>query len=97
MFRNMEQLHGSNNDYPTAADGVPEMTGSTTDAAAQENHQRLFQRGLKWLGAGVLLMAVSFGINFFLFDSGSFQTSMYILTSMGAICIMKGLVDMLGF
>lgn len=68
------------------------------DAATKAHYQRLFQRGLKWLGAGVFFMAVSFGINFFLYGTEtSFQTSMYVLTSVGAICIMKGLVDMLGF
>jgi len=74
------------------------MTDSVSEASSKERLQRLFQRGLKWLGAGILLMAVSFGVNFFLFESGgSFQTSMYVLTSIGAICILKGLVDMLGF
>lgn len=74
-------------------------------ASAQDTHQetqkekyaRLFQRGLRWLGAGVLLMAVSFGVNFFVHESlGAIVISMYILTTAGAVCIFKGLVDMLG-
>ena len=69
-----------------------------SDPAAKERHRRLFSRGLKWLGAGVLMMAVSFGINFFMYQSGDgFIMFMYVLTSAGSICIMKGLVDMLGF
>lgn len=77
---------------------TPATDPATSLLEAKAQHQRLFQRGLKWLGVGVVCMAASFGINFFLYDTEvSFQSSMYILTSVGAICIMKGLVDMLGF
>ncbi|MBK9335089.1 MAG: hypothetical protein IPM98_00315 [Lewinellaceae bacterium] len=94
----MESLHNSKQDLAAAAGASAEPAAPAPDAASLENHERLFQRGLKWLGAGIFLMAASFGINFFLYDTEtSFQTSMYVLTSLGAICIMKGLVDMLGF
>ena len=67
-------------------------------ALSQEHHRRLFQRGLLWLGVGVLLMGLSFGINLLLFHSDtSFTTIMYVLTSVGTLCIVKGLADIMGF
>ncbi|MBP6826484.1 MAG: hypothetical protein KA165_07995 [Saprospiraceae bacterium] len=68
------------------------------DALAKEKHRRLMQRGQSWLGAGLLLMGLSFGINLLLFHSdGSFVTVMYVLTTLGTGFIVKGLVDILGF
>jgi hypothetical protein len=65
---------------------------------SKEEHERIFQRGLKWLGVGVFLMAISFAINFLLFQvDQSFSTPMYVLTSAGMICLVKGLGDILGF
>ena len=82
----MEPLHPSQTSEPAA------------DLAAKERHQRLFQRGLRWLCAGISLMALSFAINFLLHGSGdSIVTTMYVLTSLGVIALTKGLVDMLGF
>lgn len=64
-----------------------------------EKNRRLAQRGRWWLCAGVGFMAASFGVNFLLFDSAShtFSMSMYILTSLGTLCIVKSLADLLGF
>jgi hypothetical protein len=71
---------------------------STTEADLKAHYQMLFQRGLRWLGAGIFMMALRFGINFFVQDSEqSVVISMYVVTSLGSICIMKGLVDILGF
>ncbi len=57
-----------------------------------------FKRGLIWFGLGVLCMAVSFCVTFFFFQSdGSSITFMYILTSVGVLCITKGLADLFGF
>lgn len=43
-------------------------------------------------------MALSFGVNFLLEDSEQLVVKiMYVSTSLGALCMMKGLVDMLGF
>ena len=68
------------------------------EALAKEKHRRLMQRGQKWLGAGLMLMGLSFGINFLLFHSDrSFTTIMYVLTTLGAAFIVKGLVDIMGF
>lgn len=80
---------------------VPSTTDSNTaamEAAKKEKYNRLFQRGCIWLGIGVVTMAISFGINFVLFqEDKSFVTIMYVLTSVGAVCILKGLVDIIGF
>lgn len=67
-------------------------------ALAKEKHQRLFKQGMMWLLAGGVLMGLSFAINFILYHSdGNFHTMMYVLTSVAAIMITKGLVDILGF
>ncbi len=90
MFLKMEPIHNTKPDLAAA--------GTTSDPGSKDKHQRLFERGLIWLGIGVFLMALSFGINFLLFQSDkSFLNAMYILTSLGAVCIMKGLADILGF
>lgn len=94
----MEPLQRTTQRFASDADTARKPDTPPPDAALKEKHERLFQRGLKWLGAGIALMAVSFGINFFLYDTElSFATSMYLLTTVGAVCILKGLVDMLGF
>jgi hypothetical protein len=78
---------------------VPPAQGATlSDAAANARHQMLFQRGLRWLAAGIFLMALSFGVNFFLGGSEQLVVKiMYVSTSLGALCMIKGLVDILGF
>ncbi len=93
----MENLQNSSQET-SANQPTSDTSISTTDSISKEKNNRLFQRGSKWLGAGVLSMAISFGINFVLFqEDKSFIIPMYVLTSIGAICIMKGLVDILGF
>lgn len=93
----MEPLHNPTQIQPSA-DISMESGSPAIDTHAKERHQRLFQRGLKWLCMGVSLMAVSFGVNFILFHSdSSFVAIMYVLTTAGAACILKGLVDVLGF
>lgn len=71
---------------------------STADASKEKN-LRLFQRGLTWMAVGVGIMGLSFMIQFLLFQSGdrSFIVPMYVLTTLGALCVMKGLVDAFGF
>lgn len=82
----MEQVHDSMQDNQAAK------------ALAKEKHRKAFTRGCVWLGVGVLFMGLSFGINFAMFHSNqSFTTIMYIMTSIGAVCIVKSLVDILGF
>lgn len=71
---------------------------STADATKEKN-LRLFQRGLTWMAVGVGIMGLSFMIQFLLFqaDDRSFIVPMYVLTTLGSLCVMKGLVDAFGF
>lgn len=69
-----------------------------SNAISKEEHKRLFNRGLKFLCAGVALMGISFAINYLLFHSDqSFEIPMYIMTTVGSVCIIKSLGDILGF
>lgn len=69
-----------------------------TDEATRERYRQLFQRGRTWLCVGVVLMGLSFAINLMLFHSEtSFSTVMYVMTSFGAACMVKGLADIMGF
>lgn len=63
-----------------------------------EQHKRLFRNGILWLGTGVALMGLSFCVNYCLFHSEqSFHGVMYTMTTIGAVCITKGMGDILGF
>ena len=76
---------------------ILEPTLSQNDEALKKKYKHLFQRGCKWVGIGAVTLGISFGINFVLFHSnGAFIPIMYVLTSVGAICVMKGLVDIFG-
>jgi len=70
----------------------------TENSISAETHKRLFQRGLKWLGAGMFLLVAGAGINFLMFNADtSFTTVMYTVTSVGGILVLKGIVDIFGF
>lgn len=71
---------------------------STNSETTKERHKRLFKRGMKWLGGGLVFTAISFAVTFVMFqnDGGSFQTIMYVLNTLGVACIMKGMVDIMG-
>jgi hypothetical protein len=93
----MEPMHHLNQDNLSSQASL-EQHAPIVDAISKEHHQRLFKRGLNWLGAGVLMMALSFGINFFLSGTDvSVTTVMYVMTSVGTLCIIKALGDILGF
>lgn len=84
--------------FQASVDASPAPEIPVFDALVKEKHRRLLQRGQMWLCAGLVLMALSFAVNFLLFHSEtSFSTIMYIMTSVGAACMVKGLVDILGF
>ena len=91
----MASSHDVNADYaPTQP--TPRNTEQTQ--ADKIRNQKLFRKGMIWLSIGVALMAISFCINFALYDAGgNFATPMYILTTLGAVCIMVGLGCILGF
>lgn len=93
----MESTHTSSHDSQSNESSV-ESNAVSLVADSKAAHQRLFKRGIGWLCVGVFLMALSFGINFFLFHSTySFTTMMYLLTTLGTVCIVKSLADILGF
>jgi hypothetical protein len=53
--------------------------------------------GLRWLALGIALMGMSFGVNFIFDDAGtSFVVVMYTLTTLGAACVLKCMVDIFG-
>jgi len=85
----MEQIPNSNKH--TASDPDPIMTPPVNIA----KRQHLLNTAKYWLGAGVLLMAMSFSATFFFSGHGlSFTTScMYVLTTLGTACILKALVN----
>lgn len=92
----MEPYHTSPAEHPTHA--LPSPADAQRIAASKEKHRRLFQRGMKCMGVGLLLMVVSFGVNLLLFHSNAdFATAMYVLTSLGAAFIVAGLVCFFGF
>ncbi|MDX2283585.1 MAG: hypothetical protein NW241_05455 [Bacteroidia bacterium] len=67
------------------------------DEATKARYQRLFRRGLQWLGAGIFLMAISLIINLQMQHAGpAFSVTMYAVTTVGAGCLIKGLVDLFG-
>ncbi len=89
-------MHDENADFQAKSHSdLPNIP--LTDIQREKNRQ-LFQRGLKCLGAGVFLMAMSFGINMLFSNSfQGFAITMYTLTSLGAILILMGLGYILGF
>ena len=92
----MDQSHNSIQNNGSIDSPLEPMTASPEDVL-KEKHKRLFQRGCKWVGIGVFFLGISFGINFVFFHSnGGFIPYMYVLTSLGAICTLKGLVDIFG-
>lgn len=93
----MEHLNNLSQEY-NYSDSALEANTPEMSTVSNADHQRLFKRGLKWLAVGAFLMLSSFAINFLLFHSDtSFVTIMYVMTTLGALCFMKCLADMLGF
>jgi hypothetical protein len=92
----MESADHSNQTF-SAAGAVVEPATPIFTSEASEKHERLFRRGVKLVGAGAGMLVLSFGINFMLVQSNpSFIPLMYGMTTIGATCMMKGLVDILG-
>ncbi|MBL7816940.1 MAG: hypothetical protein JNL70_18095 [Saprospiraceae bacterium] len=90
-----------NHSHDTMQDNPPTHQATIEpDIAAlekKEKYNRLFRRGCTWVGLGVMLLGISFGVTFMLFQSDkSFMIIMYVLTSIGATCVIKGLVDIIG-
>ncbi len=88
----MDTSHNMNQDFQQDdfyEDALP------TDPATLAKRKRLMQEAMYWLGAGVLLMGSSFAINFFMYKDGVtfVTTTMYVLTTLGAICVIKALYN----
>lgn len=68
---------------------------TSVSPSVSAKRQYLLRTAKYWLCAGVGLMALSFAINFFLHGDGTaFVTnSMYVLTTLGTVCITKALVN----
>lgn len=72
-------------------------TPATGNEEVQNKHRRLFRRGLRFLCIGMVLMGMSFAVNFLLIDTEtSFIFAMYTLTLLGMGCMIKGLFDVMG-
>ena len=70
------------------------LEATSPEALAKAKHTQHFNRGVKWIGVGALTLLSSFGINFLLFQSSDdFCTVMYVMTSAGALCCLKGMTD----
>ncbi|HNM27443.1 MAG TPA: hypothetical protein PKL15_18495 [Saprospiraceae bacterium] len=92
--QHMEPLHNTQQSANSAGVSLE----SENPSSLVEKNKRLAQRGRTWLCMGVALMGLSFATNYFLFHSGqSFEMAMYIMTTLGAVCIVKSLADLLGF
>ncbi|MBL7828414.1 MAG: hypothetical protein JNJ57_17410 [Saprospiraceae bacterium] len=88
----MDPLHPSSPDF-NAVENTLE-----NNLISKEKHKRLFQRGIVCLGIGAALLVISFAINFLMFHSDQFSSVvMYALTTIGAVMMTKGMVDILGF
>ena len=89
----MEAMHNSNHDQQTDESAVESNT-TAIETLSKEKHERRLKRGIKWMGVGALTLVLSFGINFLCFQCAvDFHTPMYVLTSLGAISLLKGMVD----
>jgi len=65
--------------------------------AEREQFKKLLRRGQQWLCAGVAFMGISLLVNLALMDSGAaLTTTMYVVTTLGAICMVKGMADIFG-
>ena len=86
---------------PTPNHTDPGLNNQTPDLIniEKEKHARLLKRGMIWIAAGVVVCGLSFAIQYLLFHSGdqSLISYMYVLTSIGAVFILKGMIDIIGF
>ena len=92
----MEQFHDALQNV-VSDDSTLKSVNPSSDDISKNKYKNLFQRGLRWVGIGAFFLGLSFGINFIFFHSnGAFIPYMYVLTTLGGICVLKGLVDIFG-
>ncbi|MDO8368958.1 MAG: hypothetical protein Q7T20_19330 [Saprospiraceae bacterium] len=89
----MESMQNSNHDHHTEESAV-ESNATALEVLSKEKHERRFKRGIKWMGVGALTLVLSFGVNFLCFQCAvDFHTPMYVMTSLGALSLLKGMID----
>lgn len=86
----MEQHSNPFHEYQPAETAV-EWQSPTVDLAEKNKRARRFQRGAIWMCVGAFLLLLSFGINLVMFQKMDFTTLMYVMVSLGALCVLKGM------
>jgi hypothetical protein len=93
----MEPVFNAQNDFSSASDAAAEQEMPVVDAEAKARQERRLQRGVKWMLGGAGTLIFSFSLNFLLYQAGAdLETPMYILTSLGALGVLKGMADVFG-
>ncbi|MCC7467494.1 MAG: hypothetical protein IT261_14530 [Saprospiraceae bacterium] len=93
----MEPMFNAQNDFSSSSNTAAESEISDVNAAVKAQQSRRMQRGVKWMLGGAGTLVFSFGLNFLLYLAGADpETPMYILTSLGAIGVLKGMADVFG-
>jgi hypothetical protein len=89
-------MQNDNQGFPPT-EPILEQDVQTLEAISKEKQERRFQRGLLWMAAGAITLVLSFAINFLCFQCEvDFHTPMYVLTSLGALGILKGMGNVFG-
>ncbi len=69
-----------------------------SSAILRLKHEKLFMQGIVWIGVGITTMLLSFIMIFCFSDADKIMlTFMYLITTVSAMSILKGLVNILGF
>ena len=89
----MEPMHNPNQDFRPSESNL-DSADQEFDPIAREKQERRFKHGLLWMGGGALTLVSSFAINFLCFQCGvDFHLPMYVLTSVGALGLLKGMMS----
>lgn len=86
----MEQHSNPFQEYQSVESAV-EWQDTAIDPAEKAKRERRFQRGAIWMCVGAFMLLLSFGINLVMFQKMDFSTLMYVMVSLGALCVLKGM------
>ncbi len=90
----MESMHNSEQDHHRTDETFEQANAVAAEVLDKTKHDRRLQRGVLWMGVGAVILVLSFGINFLCFQCGvDFHTPMYVLTSLGALGLLKGMTE----
>ncbi len=90
-------MFNAQNDFSTSSDTAVDQEIPVVNEEAKAQQARRLQRGVKWMLGGAGTLVFSFGLNFLLYQAGAdLETPMYILTSLGALGVLKGMADVFG-